>query len=1130
MPLEKDYSIVADSTISSSPQPHVDRDSDELDAPTQIRRPTKTYGRRREEPLVEDLDSISIPSSSAPRDSIHHTAPPGLSEEILHPLQGRDSQLLRLATLTLMMQRKMRQLDAAEDDDVISFLSSEHDDAPTHTLFGQPFLLQTTAGPTSDQQTKDGRLVDDSLSRGTQSLSQGPSAKGPFALSSPQVAPPARVRHSKVILDSDSEQEPSKDSSSTTPSSSSQPLHPINTPKSRSFSTTPPTSDDDMPAQPSAKARSKGKRKPASASRASVAPLDLIEGPSSEPKKRNDTQSKRAKIKAPTKKDKTEMLKERSRLAAGSNAFIPRETIAKYTKETLFANIGGIQKRPSMPPTTEPIPASDPIEPYSSPPVNTRSAPARSNAGPSHFAVHAKPRVQQSPSPHDSDNDDLPEVSDMLREAEEQRKKKELQQMKMRALEKLQSKPSTNNDDCLDDLEIMDSTTRMEVEEEHRRKQQLRLANVNASRQIFSKASAPLDVRSTHGDSTSVILQQAGLLDQVKLSRLMATQAQKEARMIAKKKEEEWQKHGGHITVHPGAPAEGLDMAVKTIAEKGLKVAAATVAGKMDIDGEDEDEDDEDWGPASPAPREDADEEQEAEEETDENTPTDKDTIMVDVEDPELEVPKVLTTRRMIVTSDSEEEENDENAPERPASISNQERYRRATSSAELPTEDEQDKENNTMLMYDRSEDKENTAVVRHGRLSNAPLSIFDIGDASSPSLSPSVPSLDWNARRPGLELDDESVAERRRPFQELISEESPSSTHLPSSLMQSFAAQLQQASPLPGTSVPTPKLKPFLGAPLNSSKSFSGFSQFSEGGDSDVFEAGPSLQPGFSDLFESATEKQKSPTRLNKGRHESPSEEALSDENDLRNFKRPDKLDLTQDVTAVISLQPAFHVGENLMRKADAIFEKEQAFVLEAAIKKPSKKPELYINDHGFLTQTRPADGTPEIYRPSPSQTLYVRVSPSQSRPRAPLRTLSISSSYQPESPESLPLQRLRKLVTPPPEADNLLPGSPTSTTPPRKQNAFDILARGAAKAHRHDELKRKRPDVDVSGFFENEAAESDDDDAFGFVRPKIDDDGEDGEDLDKTLDALMDDAEMDEDTVAAELVLEKFKLVHFL
>jgi len=117
------------------------------------------------------------------------------------------------------------------------------------------------------------------------------------------------------------------------------------------------------------------------------------------------------------------------------------------------------------------------------------------------------------------------------------------------------------------------------------------------------------------------------------------------------------------------------------------------------------------------------------------------------------------------------------------------------------------------------------------------------------------------------------------------------------------------------------------------------------------------------------------------------------------------------------------------------------------------------------------------------------------------------------------VPLRRLRKAATPPPFG--LRSVSPPASTPPRKRDAFEMLARGATKVEKRSRDKRKG--VDPSAFLENEAAESDDEGAFGFAKPK-DDDEEDGEDLDKTLDVLMDDNEMDEATVAAELVQKKF------
>ena len=69
-------------------------------------------------------------------------------------------------------------------------------------------------------------------------------------------------------------------------------------------------------------------------------------------------------------------------------------------------------------------------------------------------------------------------------------------------------------------------------------------------------------------------------------------------------------------------------------------------------------------------------------------------------------------------------------------------------------------------------------------------------------------------------------------------------------------------------------------------------------------------------------------------------------------------------------------------------------------------------------------------------------------------------------------------------------------------------------------------RPKLQLSELVENEAQESDEDEMLGFgLRNKKDDDEEDGEDLDKTLEALVDDRAMGEDEVGADLVLEKYQ-----
>ena len=67
-----------------------------------------------------------------------------------------------------------------------------------------------------------------------------------------------------------------------------------------------------------------------------------------------------------------------------------------------------------------------------------------------------------------------------------------------------------------------------------------------------------------------------------------------------------------------------------------------------------------------------------------------------------------------------------------------------------------------------------------------------------------------------------------------------------------------------------------------------------------------------------------------------------------------------------------------------------------------------------------------------------------------------------------------------------------------------------------------KQREKLVASEFFEDEAAESDEDAGFGFTKAKEVE--EDGEDLDRNLETLVDDQVMDEETVAADLVQQKF------
>jgi mediator of replication checkpoint protein 1 len=142
----------------------------------------------------------------------------------------------------------------------------------------------------------------------------------------------------------------------------------------------------------------------------------------------------------------------------------------------------------------------------------------------------------------------------------------------------------------------------------------------------------------------------------------------------------------------------------------------------------------------------------------------------------------------------------------------------------------------------------------------------------------------------------------------------------------------------------------------------------------------------------------------------------------------------------------------------------------------------------------------------------------------RHPLRTISVGSL--PQSPENRPLKRLRKRSVSPIHGVFNAGYQSTPSPRPTKQpiNAFDQML--IAQERQEKAAKKK---LEKSEYVEAEAEESDDDDQFGFGGHRKNDDGEDqdGEDQDKTLEGLVDDAEMDDETIAEDLVMEKVKYV---
>jgi len=348
MLLGKEASIIADSTVSSSP-------AQAANASPQIKRATRTYGKRREEPLVEGTTASTwYPTSSS--ENVHKTAPPGLKETIpaSSPVKipmdsdaldaimwddkpGRrhngsqiekgsptesDSHLENehsLPKFKTAWRAKLMEIDreSSEEGDLQSERKNNSfgwrermmeidkafkDDSPDATStsdklkdtysFGRAMLLQEANSGTiqagARASTPPPSVSDDVFNGPSSSLSRLDASQSPFLLSSSTAPDRSCYPKRRVVRDSDSEEEIRKDSSSTDPSTSGH--NSFLSVKSRS-SSTQPTSDEDMPSKISVNPKLSHSRKPESP-RVSVPPFGLTELSSKRGRK-----SKRTKLK-----------------------------------------------------------------------------------------------------------------------------------------------------------------------------------------------------------------------------------------------------------------------------------------------------------------------------------------------------------------------------------------------------------------------------------------------------------------------------------------------------------------------------------------------------------------------------------------------------------------------------------------------------------------------------------------------------------------------------------------------------------------------------------------------------------------------------------------------------------------
>jgi len=414
----------------------------------------------------------------------------------------------------------------------------------------------------------------------------------------------------------------------------------------------------------------------------------------------------------------------------------------------------------------------------------------------------------------------MPSVGDVLKTVDLRKQKQKLLAVKRAAVQRKPSNTLREDEDEDDDLEVATSAAHKpskatnsdeapRISESRKRQNQLAKIGPTTKSKTATKV--------VHGkQDLSALLKAGGHLSQAELNQLLAAGARVDAEHAKREKEEVWTKHGGRLRQVVAQPVGDLNAVVKGIAEHGTKVAEHRQKVRDAADDEDqEDESDEDWRPelrgsASPVP-DDAEDQENA---MDDSEMQDGE---FEEEDDKENVRRPLAKSRKVVQLSDDEEENDENAPVRQAPS----RIRRES----IVNSEDENKENDTNLMFDSGEDKENTAVVRHGL-------------SMSPEHARRVASL---TRRPL-----EESADDRQPFKDLLGDDDLPPMSSTSGLTQSFAEKLKQASPLAST-LPSPSLRPLLG---NDTPTL-GFSQFSP------TQAGPKLLgPGFGDLFDAGTQK----------------------------------------------------------------------------------------------------------------------------------------------------------------------------------------------------------------------------------------------------------------------------------
>ncbi|KAL5508121.1 hypothetical protein ACEPAH_5739 [Sanghuangporus vaninii] len=837
------------------------------------------------------------------------------------------------------------------------------------------------------------------------------------------------------------------------------------------------------------------------------------------------------KIRKLSKKEEKESKKAHARLMADQHVSITKRA-DQYTVEHLLKSV---QQSRHLTGTNPCLISSDPIQDFTSSPMG--------NAMDTSTEVEPKPGLSGLQS---ASEDDMPDVHELVKTEEViQKGKAEVQRRKRLALLKRQALASETrqanfDSDGDDDLEIMSDdrdvgSGRLRGSAELEK----RLAGVagfrvGTSKHVFSEA-----LESSQGDRELKLAAKPTFGDRDAgrhrmhfshrdLQSAMLSKATKQSMSLTREKEEEWKRRGGKLAGKQRTALASRPLSLGHLAEN--LVLKRRHGGQDSLqDGEErdtpgsEDSSDEEWRPeergsVSPSKERGFDDDEELEGSGSEDCATIREVAVVtqntdnhegtDDDDESLRRPTRHARRSAnhLVVSDSEGEETQQQHKTDRILVPDTSFVIDAVQGNELSSEagpDEENKENNTPLAVDSGDDKENAIPMERSPVGRPYFGnrqhsgFFNFSDGNRHlSLSPMA------------DVDNESSPSVRRPLQ--------------AKRIGDFDDPFIFRSPSASTSPKTPKSKgtrSAVSSPASLRPAFDG----KAGGFTQLFndEEGVHMDASSTSVLQPAFRLHSSgdTTKATKGNDSSIAPEAKM--RSSKNLMRNEELSLTLDTR----LQPALDVTTQVRRRADAVFEKEQDFVMDEASTSATSsrsRHELYISENGLLTQTKPEGSTPLVYRSwTPSLNPMVSESEAPGPPPSTTRRLPLSTLSLEGDTISPSQQRLARLIKGKGRADspddNTLGSSPYGST----SNAFVKMLQAARKQSKTEKRKLGKSD-----FVEGEAIESDEDELFGFGQPaKGDDDESDDDNPDVVVENLIDDAGMDDQELAEDKVLEKVK-----